>query len=391
MLRWTRAALVAVVLGVPATAGAQVLANLERQLLPGKTTALRSASDDFWKGLAFLREEEDRQRSLNADITFGLSGDAAGSRSLFKLNTGISLSRGVFPSEVTVVSKLGLQLRDGQLQEDVTSLQITYDYHANHHVEYFAFAERFTDSFLSIQQRYEVGMGARVGLRFGRVGDWQESDDHVTAVRAGLRSLSETPAAAGAAPVSADAYRAASRRVNNIAHALRDDQTRLFLGLVVSAFAEIERAQLDVTSVPRITAPGDGAVASKVSLDAEQRYRLNVRPTIQFKPGTDVEIKVYPYFKLPLDGPRRVTTADGRRVLDYRRDVLSEMTWTIRPEDTGLESVALVFTFNHYFDNAPPTLPAGVIADALASGRIFDRVQAERAHRMMALSLKLKW
>ena len=74
-----------------------------------------------------------------------------------------------------------------------------------------------------------------------------------------------------------------------------------------------------------------------------------------------------------------------------RRDVLSEMTWEIHPEDTGLENVALVFTFNHYFDNAPPTLPAGVIADINAAGRVLDRVQAERAHRMMALSLKLRW
>ncbi len=147
----------------PVPARAQAVANLERQLLPLQEGVLKNApgvDQTLWESLAFLRAEEDRQRAVKGTITFGLTGDEAGPRSLFKLNTGIALTRGVFPSEITVDSFLGLQLANGQVQEDVTSLKISYDYHTTSQLEYFAFAERFSDNFLSIQQRYEVGFGA---------------------------------------------------------------------------------------------------------------------------------------------------------------------------------------------------------------------------------------
>jgi len=388
-------AIAAWVVALPSTVSAQAVADFERRLLPLQSGALNRLPVPFWAGLALLREEEDRQRSLLADITFGLSGDEAGERSLFKLNTGIALSRGVFPAELSVVSRLGLQLRDGRLQEDVTSLQITYDYHASHHVQYFTFAERFTDSFLSIQQRYEVGFGARVGASFGRVGNWRVSDARFAAVRTGLADVEQARATA---PAMAEAFEPieltrARTAIDNLHHAIEDRQARLLLGMVASVFAELERAELDVTSFPSGGSPADpaGAITSKVALDAEQRYRLNLRPTLRFRPSAQVVITVFPYFKLPLDGPRYVRMPDGQRRLDYRRDVLSEMVWSIRSEQTGLESVDAVFTFNHHFDNVPPALPEAMIADAAEAGREFIRVTAEQRHRVLALSLRLRW
>ena len=156
-----------VVLLLAAPAAAQTVAAVERALLPLQAGVLAEVPDTFWSGLAFVRAEEDRQRSLRADITFGLTGDETDSRSLFRLNTGIALARAAFPSELTVANRLALLLRDGEVQEDVTSLQISYDYHAGRHLEYFAFAERFADNFLSIQQRYEVGFGVRAGVTLG--------------------------------------------------------------------------------------------------------------------------------------------------------------------------------------------------------------------------------
>lgn len=88
---------------------------------------------------------------------------------------------------------------------------------------------------------------------------------------------------------------------------------------------------------------------------------------------------------------RRVRDVDGERRLDYRRDVFSEMTWTIRPEDTGVEGVDFVFTLNHFFDNVPPTVPPQVIDAAVAAGRQLDRVSAEQSHRYVAMSLRIKW
>ncbi len=130
---------------------------------------------------------------------------------------------------------------------------------------------------------------------------------------------------------------------------------------------------------------------TKIALDAEQRYRLNVRPTLRLRPNNDIVITVYPYYKLPLDGPRYVNVPGRGRQLDYRRDILSEMVWRIQSQQTGLESVDVVFTFNHHFDNVPPSLPVSLVEGVRAAGREFVTTTAEQRHRVIALSLKLRW
>jgi hypothetical protein len=387
------AAVVAV--ATPRAASAQVIADVERQLLAERAGVLSTLEPAFWNALSVLRKEEDRQRALKADISFGLTGDEAGERSLFKLNTGISLSRGEFPSEVNVVSKLGLQQRDGQLQEDVTSLLISYDYHTTRHVEYFAFAERFSDNFLSIQQRYEIGFGARAGFHFGSVPSWNRVADSFDTVRAGLASVRaavpKMPARGQVMPnLGPDESSGLPLATRRLEHALRDQSARVFLGLVASVFAELERAEIEVTSRPAVGSV-DPVVTSKVPVDATYRYRLTIRPAIRLRPSEEITIVIHPYYKLPLDGARRVTAADGTRRLDYRRDVMSEMEWTIKQEQTGLESVGFLVTVNHFFDNVPPTVPEAFVANALAAGRTLTRLEAERSHRVVALSLKLKW
>ncbi len=363
-------------------AAAQPVASAERALLPMQSGTLAELPPAFWNGLAFVRAEEDRQRSLRADITFGMTGDETDSRSLFRLNTGIALARAAFPSEITVVNRLSLLLRDGEVQEDVTSLQISYDYHATDNVEYFAFAERFADNFLSIQQRYEVGVGARTGIHLGRIGAWQRTGAQFDAVESGLDTVMPALTPDGAAQLAT--------ALRYLRASYRERQSRLFLGLATSMFAEVERAELEVLRSP-IDAAGGAPTRVKVPLPGTHRYRVSVRPTIRFRPTRDVQITVLPYYKLPLDGPRRVTPADGRRRLDYRRDLFTEMVWAIRPEQGGTENVDLVVTLNHFYDNIPPQLPAALVADTAAEGRVFNRTIADESHRFATISLRLRW
>ena len=382
-----------VVLLLAAPAGAQTAAAVERALLPLKTGVLADVPDTFWSGLAFVRAEEDRQRSLRADITFGLTGDETDSRSLFRLNTGIALARAAFPSEVTVVNRLALLLRDGDVQEDVTNLQISYDYHAGRHLEYFAFAERFADNFLSIQQRYEVGFGLRAGVTLGHVGPWQETEARFADVGGPLPRIAEavTRAAIPGAPSAfgpADVDRLTTT-MRYLRDSFRERQARLFLGLATSVFAEVERAELDVLAAPL---PGVAGTATrvKVALPGAHRYRVSVRPTVRLRPTRDVLFTVLPYYKLPLDGPRRVLR-DGERRLDYRRDLLTEMVWAIRQDQAGLENVDLVATLSHFYDNLPPALGPEALAEAAESGRAYARTVADESHRFVTISLRLRW
>jgi hypothetical protein len=384
---------------VAAPAGAQTLATIERTLLPQQDGMLKGGAVDgtFWESLAFLRTEEDRQRAIRGNVTFGMTGDSSGPRSLFKMNTGIALSRGTYPAEFTVDTFLSLQLANGQVQEDVTSLKISYDYHTTEWLQYFAFAERFSDNFLSISQRYEVGFGARLGVSFGRIGDWQETDRQFANFRRnlpGVRAVAaKLPAVAQLRlqPTALFDEERFEKTLDNFDQMVRDRQERLFLGIAASVFAEVEQAAIEAMSLPVSSASGPAAVRVKTFLDGSHRYRLNIRPTIRFRATPQVSFRVYPYMKLPIDGPRHVTLPNGERRLDYRRDVLSDMTWSLRTEETGLEGVDFIFTFNHFFDNVPPMLPQRVIDDAAAAGRVFDRLIAEEGHRFVSMSLRVRW
>lgn len=386
----------------PSGASAQAIAALERELLPLREGILRDApgvDGTLWESLARLRALEDRQRSLRGNVTFGLTGDEAGSRSLFKLNTGVSLSRGVFPSEIAVSTFLGLQLANGRVQEDVTSLKISYDYHTSRRLQYFAFAERFSDNFLSIQQRYEVGFGASVGVDVGSLGEVAAIDQQFAHLRrnlpgvwAAVAALAEPAQSAVLASGALDPARV-DRALESLGYMVRDEQARLFVGVAASVFAEIEQASLEVVSlaVGGILPAATDTIGQTFDLEGARRYRLNIRPTLRLRPTSQIAIRVFPYWKLPLDGPRHATLPGGGRRFDYRRDVLSEMSWNIRPEDSGVESVAFVFAFNHFYDNAPPSLPSEVVADAAAAGRVFDRLSAEQAHRSVSMSLRVQW
>jgi len=48
-----------------------------------------------------------------------------------------------------------------------------------------------------------------------------------------------------------------------------------------------------------------------------------------------LEISVYPYFKLPLEGPRHATV-DGKDVLDYRMDLSTAINWKLATTITRL-------------------------------------------------------
>ncbi len=387
--------LLPLVMAAAATAvHAQAVSNMERRLLPYRFSALDSLPPDFWSALAQLRTEEDRQRSLNADISFGFSGDDAGDRSLYKLSTGITLSRGDFPSQFSVESKLGMQIRDGSLQEDVTTLHINYDYYVSRALEYFTFIDRFTDSFLNISQRYEIGFGARIAGSFGEMSGTTQTETSVDATRRTLDRMRSAGMGSGINPAALtpseiERYDGAAQ---DLIEAVRVRESRVIAGLAASIFAEVERADLSLVSVPLVAQPGVAdEIRSNLILAGTQRYRLSLRPTLRLRPTRDISIRIFPYYKLPLSKPHRVVDEWGRRKLDYRRDIYSEIAWSVVQNERGVENMAFVMTLNEYFDNVPPAAPSEVIAAEVAKGRVFRSNVAIGRHRLVALSLRMRW
>jgi hypothetical protein len=83
-------------------------------------------------------------------------------KELSKLNLNSSISKGFFPNELTFITDSSFQLEDGAVKENVTKLLLNYEYYFSKCLEGYVFVERFSDSYLSIQQRYEIGTGLKL-------------------------------------------------------------------------------------------------------------------------------------------------------------------------------------------------------------------------------------
>lgn len=161
--------------------------------------------------------------------------------------------------------------------------------------------------------------------------------------------------------------------------------------MAVSVFSEIERADIKSEVVSTDPATSQDVIETKTfSLTGTQRFRLTLRPTVVLRPTSGVQISLNPYFKLPLDRSRQLDV-QGEQRLDFRRDIQTRLTWTLQSDDTGAENVGVVFKFDHYFDNLPPSMPAELVAKEKEAGRQLKRTAAEGAHRLFSLELKVSW
>jgi hypothetical protein len=78
-----------------------------------------------------------------------------------ELSLGFEGSKGDFPTQLRVNLAAQVQFGDDAVEEDVTKINTTYEYYFEPWLGVFGYVERLTDDFLSIDQRYESGIGTR--------------------------------------------------------------------------------------------------------------------------------------------------------------------------------------------------------------------------------------
>ena len=86
----------------------------------------------------------------------------------YKIDSAVTLTRGTYPQVFRLKTSIGVILTGKDFQEDVSSLRLSYGHFtAGGAVEIYGFAERISDSYMSIDQRWEVGGGTYIAFRRG--------------------------------------------------------------------------------------------------------------------------------------------------------------------------------------------------------------------------------
>jgi hypothetical protein len=304
--------------------------------------------------------------ALTFTIGAGYSGDSSPKRDLNKLDITASVAKSGYPNDLKFDMASSIQLtRSGSkttYNENVTTLLLSYEHYLLPFFKGYGFVERFTDTYLSIQQRYETGIGVKTEFDIGLGETGQKKikdilDFGKTAAKARAQNITGGEDVTSALAVDPS-------QIQDTVTALRKKYAFLAVGLAFTTMVEIERASLDLP---------DGTSAL---IDPRRRYRYSVRPSLTLRPSEGLSLKWQTYYKLPAIDSFRTIGFDGALHYDYRTDTFVTLRYDLPKAPAWARRIALVVDYKHYFDSNPPFVPHVAQAAATHSSLLF-KIQAE--------------
>ena len=138
--------------------------ELEKVLAEEEATKNLSWVKDLKLHMKYLKEKENELRQLVLSFGAGYTGNKAGETSLYKLDVNAKAEKTIYPFAFRFSAGTIVQYENDKLKEDVTSLILNFDYYIASWLESFVFLDRFSDKYLSIKERYEIGAGIKFEL-----------------------------------------------------------------------------------------------------------------------------------------------------------------------------------------------------------------------------------
>ncbi|MDH3244179.1 MAG: hypothetical protein OEM26_06160 [Saprospiraceae bacterium] len=365
----------------------------------------------FHKLLEYLIEDELKQKQLDGRVQFDLNTNHAGDNSQYRLGTGFDLNRGTYPDELQISSSLDVTLRNGVLEEDLSNLFVSYDRFLAKGIESYGFVRRYSDNYMSVDERYELG----VGLIFEKFVGKLDSDglrikndvcleDKVDFIG---RLLEENENIQKGLWKADEITKRIEKQRENYLDFIENQHRGIRLAFLIGFNGEIEQNTLRESfntpfSVDSIFFK-DGEFARTDTVFRMQRltrtlpsdfiWRLVLRPTFLWQEGS-MTVSWNAYIKLPLlfwkQNERSIPEDEPlERFLDPIRETQRGTDWrlenkvalTIRkgPVDTSL-------SYQYYYDNFPamaylaPREPSPII-------RNVHLFHAEKHHHIVRLRL----
>jgi hypothetical protein len=424
--------------GIAAPAGAGDIAEQIKRLgimnpaVSEKTDSIPQACSDectkyFWRVLEGIRAESAHGQKLRGEASLGLETDEsrdyagpAGSPesaaevdpNLYKLDAALRLRRGTYPGEFKFDAAVEVQLKDDKFQQNMRDLFIAYDHWVRRWAEGFVFASQFSDGFMAIDQRYEVGVGMFFGKYFGQTAnprdplpllktDPRELDgwiEDLKRAQPSTRGMTKTDSASNPSwlqcytkfyhdPMSLTKLKEVLEEIDDrdqwqdAVDAQVQRSAQLRLGVAVSVFGEAEH--------PALKPAGAGAEDSPLTLPTTWRYRLAVRPTFEWKPNRRWDLKADWYFKLPMplsDLRRASIPGEDETRFDYRYDLDLSAAFSVTQKDLGEPGdVSVDLRYRRIFDNVPPFYAPTEGANAAPF------TIAPDTHTKVTVNLAVKW
>jgi hypothetical protein len=375
----------------------------------------------------FLKEIKKEEQRLNLSVSGAYSEDTAGQQKLSRLEINTGINKGYFPRTFQFNMGTTIQFKNKGLLEDVTKLQLSYDHYFSRWLKVYGFAERFADTYLSIRHRYEVGAGIKIeaepfGLTREANEKWKEYDNcRINEVNNFIGFLNHIAPPPPLAPLfnSCIVLSGASldngvilallkelcnpsngkknKKIERIERAFKKRHKIMILGLAVTVLSELEQAEIETTLNERETGENNMNTdkvledSVKFPLEAEQGYRLVVRPSLVIRPVDSVEIEGVYYHKFPLSMPKN----DFRSLLKVQAkyDMSSSVPWA--------KKISVILEYQREYDNMPPQIPGSKVDKFINDYRVANNLEelslqlgktiAEKAHDKFQWKLEVQF
>jgi hypothetical protein len=376
---------------------AAITEKLEKELPEDKG----SDWEEKVKGIIkFLKEKEKEVRPFSLSIGAGFNGHKAGEEGLYKLDLKTKMTYDAYPNEFRFNAGTNVQLKNGKLQENVTSLLINYDHHLETWFEIYGFAERFSDSYMSILKRYETGGGIKLELDLlgskwkETLSDYRRKTEAYEDFKKDIQNSSKSPADK---ELLLGRLQALKKEGTRIVEALKKKYAWLSLGMAVTVLSELEKAEIetfidDIVEENGTTSIQETTKTTKIALEGEHRFRIVLRPSIVIRPWPTLSLEGMHYMKYPLGNPNR---GDGR--LDYRTDSHVLLKLILPKVPNWAKEVALIFGYHRHYDNIPARVPQSIIDENLdpdlpvEKRKSLRKTVAEDTHEEFVFSLAIKF
>lgn len=345
-------------------------------------------AQELFRSIGIVRKSWLDQGRLNGKASFATNNEFQPGNDFFKMNGAVELSRGSYPSEFWVKAGIGVTLQNGTFQENISDLTISYDYHPYRtnsedlpeycsrtkaagvkplNLENYAYITRFSDNFMRIEQRYEIGLGT---VFAGWSSVLTKSADETVKAHGQIKDfccrlgtpeamcmdqLAKTSRNPRLGKKGMAILQAANDRAMATAHKAN---AKWRYGILMGLMGELEKTGQFTDSLWSDTT----LAAFTMGGMSDMRLRYTLRPFVDWRPTSRTNLKLRPYFIMPApwDWMNTVDRKDvfGENVLEERVDWRADIQFELQVKLTTLDDVSnkevtASVKYRLWYDNAP--------------------------------------
>jgi|WetSurMetagenome_2_1015567.scaffolds.fasta_scaffold95008_1 hypothetical protein len=307
-----------------------------------------NAQDSIKKYIKYEHKFDSLKNALNGTTTkvsFGISGNTSNSVDYHKIRSNTELKYGTFPYKFLLNLETETEIKNGKTNDKISDLFISYDYYPDAgklHVytqenrykrKLFIFVSRYSDSYLGIDEKYELGTG--VVFNFSN-----SHQDSIILTKTGIENKTKIKEVRDSGKTHKPAEMDELDQANITKY--RIIRPALLFGI----FYEVEKMAF-FDSIPTDT----GLIAYPSNLDATNQIMLEARPTLEFNFTDNLSLSLKCYFKMPISQLRELNTVKLGDTTDARFDYFIDFPIVLNYKVNKTMEFSLRYRF--MYDNAP--------------------------------------